>query len=1756
MILGAHLPEVTKMTSTIANKGYYNKRLRDGVDQIYIASVDCLPCFSGAPAVKCHQETAASLGCTTHGYIDYAFTTSAGYVTNYYPQRESYYNQGAVLPDEPCFGQSQFSPSAFLVPLGQRHEIDQTDLSGYIAGTPFCKDVPTWVQTYFEDAFRIWGNLINSTYRYCGHENSLQVDFVNKGMDYRKEPICYSYPDPENIYSCIEDCSIVLDPGYSPAPPLSMDLRQPYPTSDAECKLDLPPNVRIAMVRGLDPGEFAAGVSHGIRNFDSAGNVVYGVCNLPKPELEGDRESHSSIILNCSNWGHLSAGAYIPDTPHTLRKIAMQLVGNALGFKAATSGEHSIMSPSYITAKTTPVGQVSQLTVSLGNLDAGSTYSVTINGTTYSVTVGPSATTELSADLSKYGTIIKVDSVAGFPQGGLVKITEKLEDGLPVGGSPDETIWIDSAAIGDWTWSNPPGGWVPGTPELRAGWGTSTDAGYPYSSWYGRGWGSTNGSAATSHPAGYTVYYEEISLNASLAEVTTLLVDKINNGTSEGVTASSTGAGNITLTSNFDASSCPPVAPTTFTTSGTTDDTGGSIIDHGVTTPAVGCADSDIFAQDFPHGLDKDVDGKAFLELYGECRNVPGEMEQMPPPANCKSKWDFTNMAPCNSESYNWLASRINAVTKIKPYKFNDYYPFRSITEFVGRGRAIGDVGGATNTFNFEDGSDHYIPERNTPLIPKDCYSFGDDYEGELVTSDAWGQPSQGWWAAHATWSETYGEDGGWWDGNEYLRNLQSSRGANNNQKKLFQALGVPIYGANDLPSMDGAGSPILGDLYSEILNKDYNSIDIKSRVYDVTVEPIRNEASPYLANLGYLDSPWPGLIREVPGSFSFAPCRNSGYSSYAPEHIGFVRTKLEALFTQETTFELKRTVGEIIDPWGYDKGRRSLLDKTSMLAYLPETAVGSDTQSYPYYIGNGEGNDYSYKFVWHDNFCGAPDLTVNTVDGHHSSVDHQYRLMQEETRCSPSSASPGFNILTSGRFGYSPCCSWKMGSYLGVESAFHMAGSLTKKALLIQNNLYGDPIGGGTPLYRGGPRSSNTGFWWVKTSEVQAAVEATGFYFDFKRVSVPYKLQGFDISYSTEPVCYVRESGDIHDLTGYVSYSLNNDGTLKDIKTNRVQPEQSFQDYIKTGVSIGGLRWGSSASSVGNPIQPLRRDLNAEDAWSLIVPGGYGNNPPAVGGWIPPEGHHHRLQPRQWQGAGTMTYTWVETNNSYNNDIRAGRWFNNFNTIFWTPEIDPLDEGFLYFEESGVISTAGVGITDPVFEFEVTGYFPFLNRIETFVYADSEAETTWVLPLDPNYHSYVNRQPDVSDLKMYKPDFVKTQSVTNGRKLITKSDTTGLDFFANRGGYKPYHWDPPGWEPVNAGGTGFNLILDVDTYSRSPYFAHADGHNGPCSDVISSRNEYDSNYLFQRSVRGIDEGVMYIPEKPPWPSRVPILSGPDAATVEVNHLKLKWHNMLYAYDSQPVFETTVGDKYKEIFLASRLNLFPKDLYVEYYQSAPAAGLSASRNNKTYVISHYESDLKYLPFGAGTNDFHPGYPTSYNSATADGSIISHLDMQIQSHDPWHAYWEKPTDLVDSLTNPVDQKTMRYRLAPSQLLSMDSGVFLPDHTSGPTDAGFWDAPGTNLPVAGPVASFPPLVWAGAEGVAGFGKALTSRSMVESPLTPSVDTNYFPRVEVPISGYQIQNILVGTTNSFYLQGTSFLGGGQKAAINIHWDDFVDV
>jgi hypothetical protein len=1410
------------MASTIVNSGYYIKQLRDAVDQIYIESVDCLPCFSGAPQLKCHHSSALNDGCASNSYVDYAF------VSNYY------YKTVYSSPD--CIPSSQYF-CCKEVPLGQRHEIDQTDLSGYIAGTPSVEPFPALCQSYFEDAFQAWGNLINGVYRYCGYENSLQVDFINKGDDIYVEPQYHAAENTVYPYdpSCIINQSILLAPEYTPLPVLSMD-----PVQSSECGL-LSPIVRIAMVKGLSTGEFASGVAgsqlhQGMKNYDENGDLVYGVCNFPKPELEGNRGSHSSIVLNQEVWGH-DGGAFGSELHHNLRKIAMQLVGNALGFKAANPDEHSIMSPNYVTVS--------------------------------------------------------------------------------------------------------------------------------------------------------------------------------------------------------------------------------------------GAVDSDPFAADFPRGLDKDVDGKAFLELYGECRSVPGEMEQIPPSANCKSKWHFTNMAPCNSESYNWLASRINAVSKIKPYKINDYEPFKGrIAEFAGKGSANEFGGGKSNTF----GSDGYVPRWNTPLIPKDCYSWGDGYDTIPSTESTW----------DVSWlNET---------------RPQSSVGAVNDHKRLLQALGVPIYGANDLPSIDGVGSSITGDLYSGVLTKDYNSIDIESRVYDVKVEPIRNEASPYLANLGYLNSPWPGLLREVAGSFSFAPC---GVAKSRHEHLGFVRTKLESLFTQETRFELKSGVREIVDPWAYDKppnlGQR-WLDKTSMLAYLPDAGTGTALVTS---IGDGEGNDYSYKWVWHDKFCGATDLSVAAGLGWTASVDYEYKQEGQSNRC--------------GGEGIDPCCGWRPG-----ETAHgRLAGSLTKKELLIQNNLYGDPVG------------EATGFWWAKTSEVRAAIEATGFYFEFKRVSIPYKLQGFDISYATEPACYVRESGDIHDLTGYVSYSVNLDGTMGEMRTNRVQPEQSFQDYIETGVSIGGLL-SAGGTFVGNPIQPLRRNLQNESNWNTWTV-----NDDPLRPFSDSVGHGGPAGPK-----GTMTYTWIETNNSYNDDIRAGRWFNNFNTILWTPEIDPLDEGFLYFNENGVISTTGAGVTDPVFEFETTGYFPFLNRIETFVYADSEEETTWVLPLDPNYHSYVNRQPDISNMKMYKTDFVKTQSVTNGRKLMTKSDTTGVEFFS-------------AGNPVDYDGTGFNLILNIESaylpgqgasYKYGPSFFHADGHVGPCTDVISSSTDSSqSNFLFQRSVRGIDEGVMYYPEAPPWP-----------AGAGTNHLKLKWLNMLYAYDSQPVFETTVGDKYKEIFLASRLNLFPKDLYIECSQSEPAAGLSASRNNKSYIISHYESDLKYFPYGIGTGDFHPAYIGEYNSASADGSIISHLDMSIMSLDPWYNYVISPLDFHTPFPCGAAScsDSLRRRWAPSQLLSMNAGLFLPDHgSSGPTDAGFWEAPGTNIDPEWNTkwgAATKPL----RPGWAGYGRAFNSRSMVESPLTPSVDTNYFPKAEVSISGYQVQNILVGTANSFYLEGTSFLGGGQKAAINIHWDDFVDI
>ena len=94
--------------------------------------------------------------------------------------------------------------------------------------------------------------------------------------------------------------------------------------------------------------------------------------------------------------------------------------------------------------------------------------------------------------------------------------------------------------------------------------------------------------------------------------------------------------------------------------------------------------------------------------------------------------------------------------------------------------------------------------------------------------------------------------------------------------------------------------------------------------------------------------------------------------------------------------------------------------------------------------------------------------------------------------------------------------------------------------------------------------------------------------------------------------------------------------------------------------------------------------------------------------------------------------------------------------------------------------------------------------------------------------------------------------------------------------------------------------------------------------------------------------------------------------------------------------------------------------------------------------------------------------------------------------------------------------------------------------------------------------------------GYCPVYAGRSMVGSPLTPSVDTNYFPKevvemygeawtsgILVDAAGQQITDdeeevgITIKPLNTYFLKGEDFLGPtGQKAAINIIWDDVINL
>ena len=122
---------------TIANTDYYLVNLKDAVAGLSSLSgcspcSICEPCVTGYPVVRCEHNTVPIY----YSYVD-----------------------------------SDTS-------LGSRAQIDKTDLGPYIIGTPSTDVVDFEIAQHFNEAFDVWQNLINNTWRYCGHENSLSGEFV------------------------------------------------------------------------------------------------------------------------------------------------------------------------------------------------------------------------------------------------------------------------------------------------------------------------------------------------------------------------------------------------------------------------------------------------------------------------------------------------------------------------------------------------------------------------------------------------------------------------------------------------------------------------------------------------------------------------------------------------------------------------------------------------------------------------------------------------------------------------------------------------------------------------------------------------------------------------------------------------------------------------------------------------------------------------------------------------------------------------------------------------------------------------------------------------------------------------------------------------------------------------------------------------------------------------------------------------------------------------------------------------------------------------------------------------------------------------------------------------------------------------------------------------------------------------------------------------------------------------------------------
>ena len=139
------------------------------------------------------------------------------------------------------------------------------------------------------------------------------------------------------------------------------------------------------------------------------------------------------------------------------------------------------------------------------------------------------------------------------------------------------------------------------------------------------------------------------------------------------------------------------------------------------------------------------------------------------------------------------------------------------------------------------------------------------------------------------------------------------------------------------------------------------------------------------------------------------------------------------------------------------------------------------------------------------------------------------------------------------------------------------------------------------------------------------------------------------------------------------------------------------------------------------------------------------------------------------------------------------------YSTIFW-----PENAGTIHSNDEFALQYAGTqptSLTNPKFSFQVTGYYPRVEKLKTWIYATGESETTWVRPMGTDLIMHINR-PCGKMNYFYQTDFGKattrlpdgaSQDVSNPWRIETLNDDTGN-----------YMWD--------VGNLPLNTIVTTDT--------------------------------------------------------------------------------------------------------------------------------------------------------------------------------------------------------------------------------------------------------------------------------------------------------------------------------------------------------